>query len=249
MAFLDKKSMNMYPTVDTPGQYHPTGAKAAPSFSAPLSKMPEHMMGTTIMAVAFDGGVVVGADSRTTRGSYIAGAMSDKIDSITDKIFCCRSGSAADTAAVSHIVQYYINLHSVEIDAEPTVHTVATMFKDLCYQNKDRLSAGIIVGGYDKVNGGCVYTIPLGGVLVKGPYALGGSGSTYLYGYVDANYKPGMTKDECKSFVCTAISHAMARDGSSGGVVRMVTVTKDGAERVMIPGDSLPFRTVAANAP
>jgi 20S proteasome subunit beta 1 len=30
-------------------------------------------LGTTIAAVAFKGGVVIGADSRTTMGSYIVG--------------------------------------------------------------------------------------------------------------------------------------------------------------------------------
>ena len=34
------------------------------------------------------------------------------------------------------------------------------------------------------------------------PFAIGGSGSTYLYGYVDATYKEGMTKEECMNF-CT----------------------------------------------
>lgn len=33
------------------------------------------------------------------------------------------------------------------------------------------------------------------------PVAIGGSGSGYLYGYVDANYKPGMSKDECLKFI------------------------------------------------
>lgn len=33
------------------------------------------------------------------------------------------------------------------------------------------------------------------------PVATGGSGSTYIYGYVDSSYKPGLTKDECKELV------------------------------------------------
>jgi hypothetical protein len=32
------------------------------------------------------------------------------------------------------------------------------------------------------------------------------------------------------------ISHAMARDGSSGGVVRLVTIDKDGVERECVMG-------------
>jgi 20S proteasome subunit beta 1 len=34
-------------------------------------KSGELNLGTSIMAVAFEGGVVIGADSRTTSGSYI----------------------------------------------------------------------------------------------------------------------------------------------------------------------------------
>ena len=36
------------------------------------------------------------------------------------------------------------------------------------------------------------------------------------------------------------ISHAMCRDGSSGGMVRLVTITADGAEEKCIQGDKLP---------
>lgn len=64
---------------------------------------------TSIMAVAFDGGVVLGADSRTTTGTYIANRVSDKITPMTESIFCCRSGSAADTQAISDYVRYVLD--------------------------------------------------------------------------------------------------------------------------------------------
>ena len=50
-----------------------------------------------------------------------------------------------------------------------------------------------------------MYTIPLGGMWTRMPVAIGGSGSTYLYGYVDANYKPGMGKDECLKFIANGM--------------------------------------------
>jgi len=213
------------------------------SSSVPLpNNSTEHMMGTSIMAVSFAGGVVMGADSRTSTGTYVANRVSDKITSVHDKIFCCRSGSAADTQAVSDIVKYYLNAHSIELGKLPQVKTAAHLFQELCYSNKDRLLAGIIIGGYDDAVGdGSVYALPLGGSLVKQPFAIGGSGSTYIYGYVDAHYKIGMSKEQCQDFVKNALSHAMARDGSSGGVIRMVTITKDKVERVMVPGDKLPY--------
>lgn len=37
-----------------------------------------------------------------------------------------------------------------------------------------------------------------------------------------------------------ALALAMSRDGSSGGVVRMCVITKDGVERLFVPGNELP---------
>jgi len=198
-------------------------------------------LGTSIMAVTFDGGVILGADSRTSTGRYVANRVSDKLTPITDRIFCCRSGSAADTQAIADIVRVRMQAHTLELGRTPQVVTAATMFQNMCYEYKEQLMAGIICAGWDEVNGGSVYSIPLGGALVKQPYAIAGSGSSYIYGYCDANWRPGMTREECISFVKTALAHAMARDGSSGGVIRTVTITKDGWQKDFTPGDALPF--------
>lgn len=200
----------------------------------------EHSMGTSIMAVAFDGGVVMGADSRTTTGAYIANRVSDKITPMTDKIYCCRSGSAADTQIISDYVRYYLSMHEIELGDDPDVATAARLFRELCYHNKGMLMAGIIVAGYDVHKGGQVFTIPLGGALIPQPFAIGGSGSSYIYGYCDSNFKENMTKEECMEFVKNALSLAMARDGSSGGVIRLVVIDKEGAKREFFPGNKLP---------
>jgi 20S proteasome subunit beta 1 len=92
-------------------------------------------------------------------------------------------------------------------------------------------SAGIIIAGYDRRHGGQVYSIPLGGSLHKQSYAIGGSGSTYIYGYCDANWKEDMTEEEGVKFVKSALGEAIKWDGSSGGVIRMVVLTTKGAIR------------------
>jgi len=40
---------------------------------------------------------------------------------------------------------------------EPQVKTAASVFRNLCYNNRDSLSAGILVAGWDKHNGGQVW--------------------------------------------------------------------------------------------
>ncbi|EDR12933.1 20S proteasome subunit [Laccaria bicolor S238N-H82] len=203
-------------------------------------KSGEVNLGTSIMAVQFEGGVVIGADSRTTTGSYIANRVTDKLTHVHDRIYCCRSGSAADTQAVADIVHYYLQMFTQTSGAPPSVHTAAALFQKLCYENKDALSAGIIVAGWDKDAGPSVYNIPVGGGMFRQPWAIGGSGSTYVYGYCDATYKEGWGREETVEFVRNTLALAMSRDGSSGGVIRMCVITEDKVERLFVPGDQLP---------
>lgn len=197
--------------------------------------------GTTIMAVQYDGGVVMGADTRTSTGEYVANRASRKISKVHDNIFVCRCGSAADTQALTGFVINYLGQHAVELGKEPTVNTAANLFKMIAYNNKDRLLAGLIIAGYDEKRGGQVYSVPLGGSVHRVPVACDGSGSGYVGGLIDANYRPDMTKAECLEFVRKCVAHAMSRDGSSGGMIRTLVVSKDGLEEDVIEGNKLPY--------
>lgn len=81
----------------------------------------------------------VGADSRTTTGAYIANRVTDKLTRVHDTIWCCRSGSAADTQAVADIVQYQLGLFAMLNGKPPTTQTAAAIFQEICYSNKDQL--------------------------------------------------------------------------------------------------------------
>eukprot|EP00793_Prasinoderma_coloniale_P001061 PRCOL_00006052-RA len=197
-------------------------------YSLPVS------LGTTIMAVAYDGGVVLGADSRTSTGSYVANKVSDKIVPLTDNVWMCRSGSAADTQAIASYIVNYLGQHTLDVGRQATVKAAANLVMGIAYGNKDMLSAGMIVAGWDKYDGASVWAIPMGGSLLKVPYAIGGSGSAYITGYVDHYYKAGMSRDECLAFVRGAVAHAMSRDGSSGGICRTVVIDSSGVTREFV---------------
>ena len=82
----------------------------------------------------------------------------------------------------------------------------------------------------------------LGGSLLDVPFAMSGSGSTYIYGYADANWSPTFNKEEAINFAKSAVSLAMSRDGASGGIVRLACITKDGIERINVRADELPYK-------
>jgi len=241
-----------------PTHHHPLGALAAAADMFPVpapiddpqlmdgSKKGGHDLGTTIIAVSYEGGVILAADSRTSTGTYVVNRVTNKLTKLTENVYCCRSGSAADTQAFAEVVSRYMLQHAIDTDQRLVpVKSVAALFKHMCYQYRNQIQAGIIVGGWDPINGGTVYNIPLGGAMIQSAYAMGGSGSIFLYSWMDQNYKPGLSREQCLNLVKSAVSHALSRDGSSGGLVRTITIDQNGAEHTTTPWQAIPYRIEA----
>lgn len=52
------------------------------------------------------------------------------------QVFVCRSGSAADTQAISAYVEHYIEQHEMELGRDVAVKTTANLAMQLVYNNK-----------------------------------------------------------------------------------------------------------------
>ena len=74
----------------------------------------------------------------------------------------------------------------------------------------------------------------------------GGSGSGYITGFCDKYWRPGMSAEQAEDFVRRAVGHALARDGSSGGCIRTVTISKAGVKRTFTPNDEVSALRCAA---
>jgi len=88
-------------------------------------------------------------------------------------LFCLKILRQAPQA-IADLVHYYLQILTQTNEGPPTVHNAARIFEKFCYENKDALSAGIIVAGWDEEEGASVYNIPLGGGLFRQPWAIGG---------------------------------------------------------------------------
>lgn len=131
----------------------------------------------------------------------MANRVTDKITPLSDRIFCLRSGSAADTQAIADIVKYHLEFHEMETGSTPLVNTAAHLAKSIIYNNKERLLASVMVAGWDSQKGGQVYVVPISGMIVRKSIYISGSGSIYAMGYLDAFYRPNMEKNECLELV------------------------------------------------
>eukprot|EP00834_Sanchytrium_tribonematis_P003032 NODE_107_length_18988_cov_0.534491.p10 type:complete len:218 gc:universal NODE_107_length_18988_cov_0.534491:12758-13411(+) len=210
-------------------------------------------LGTTIMACSYKNGIVLAADSRTTTGSYIANRVTDKLTQLHDNIWCLRSGSAADTQALADLTRRQLKsaeLHYGHVTAKMAAHIMSKM----AYQYRSQLSAGLIVVGLDDEKNKddmetdvleySIYAIPLGGSVHKQPFTIGGSGSTFIYGYCDSHFKSDFNREECIEFVKNSVSLAMHRDGSSGGCLRYAVLENNQVNRHVVLGNELPQHVI-----
>jgi len=111
-------------------------------------------------------------------------------------------------------------------------------------RNDPDLSASLICAGYDHGRGeGCIYSISPGGTAMEEPkYAVQGSGSGYIYGYLEAGINGDgavsrekeeggveeWNEDDAVEFVARVVGLAVERDGSSGGFCRIFAINRDG---------------------
>ena len=146
-----------------------------------------------------------------------------------------RSGTSAHTQTIAKMVRYYVDVQASELGAFPPVESAAAIMRQIIYSNAGRLSASMICSGWDPYKGYQIYSVNQTGFKQEGDWALSGSGSTFIWGYFDANYRNDMTLEEAKAFIKSAISLACYRDGSSGGIIRMCSITEDKNERFYVP--------------
>ncbi|EOB13365.1 proteasome subunit beta type-6 [Nosema bombycis CQ1] len=196
----------------------------------------EEMTGTTIMAVKYKDGILIGADCRTSMGSYIPSRITDKLTPLSENIFCCRSGSSADTQAIANYTKSELKYVSYLKKSLPSVKNAAMIAKNIIYRYPSLL-AGLIIAGYDTEPR--IYNISLGGTMVEAEWTIGGSGSGFIYGFCDTHFKPEMSLEEAIQFVKQSITLAIKRDNSSGGCIRMASITKEGVRRFFYSGENI----------
>jgi 20S proteasome subunit beta 1 len=192
-------------------------------------------LGTTLIAMRLKDCIILAADSQTSSGNLVTNRVADKISILSEFIVCCRSGAAADTQYMVDCLQFEINKHFNETRQQMNIRAAAQILREICYKEKN-LNYGFICAGWDHFNGCQIYSINQGGALFKHGFLLAGSGSIYINSFCDANYREEMNYSQSREFIIKAISMAMNRDGSSGGIIKLCTINHNEIKKeVIIP--------------
>eukprot|EP00297_Palpitomonas_bilix_P025637 CAMPEP_0113892756 /NCGR_PEP_ID=MMETSP0780_2-20120614/15628_1 /TAXON_ID=652834 /ORGANISM="Palpitomonas bilix" /LENGTH=271 /DNA_ID=CAMNT_0000882799 /DNA_START=103 /DNA_END=914 /DNA_ORIENTATION=+ /assembly_acc=CAM_ASM_000599 len=185
--------------------------------------------GTTICGVVFDGGVVLGADTRATGGSVVMDPNCEKIHFISKNIYCCGAGTAADTENVTGMMSSQLELLRLATGREIRVAAAATSLAQYLWRYQGHVSAALVLGGVD-FTGPSLYSIHPHGSVDFVPFITMGSGSLAAMAVMESGYKDKLTREEAKMLVHDAILAGIQNDLGSGSNVDLNIITSDGVE-------------------
>ncbi|KAI8771731.1 proteasome subunit beta type-7 [Biomphalaria glabrata] len=187
--------------------------------------------GTTIAGAIFKDGVVLGADTRATEDTVVADKNCAKIHYLSDNMYCCGAGTAADTEMTTQLISAELELHRLNTGRVPRVATANRLLKQMLYRYQGHIGAALVLGGVD-VTGPNLYSIWPHGSTDKLPYVTMGSGSLAAMATFEDRFKPDMTREEAMKLVRDAIAAGIFNDLGSGSNVDLCVITKDKVEYI-----------------
>lgn len=192
------------------------------------------LRGTTTVAVVCKDGVVVGADTRVTAGTFIAHKRGKKIFSITPTIAITIAGLLADAQAIIDTLKYNIRLYELRNRRRMDVRSAARMLSFILFQNRlYPLYTELLVSGMDG-DEFSLYRLDLLGSLVKDDYSSTGSGSPLALGVLENVYKRDSTVEEGVNLVAQSLAAAMSRDIGSGNDFDILVIDRSGSRDLSV---------------
>ena len=180
--------------------------------------------GTSTVGITYDGGVVVGADHRATMGHFIANKSVQKLFRISDNIALTTAGLVGHAQSLSRVLAAELKLFELKRDMPMTVKGAATFTANFLSGRPHYVQ--LLIVGVDP-SGPSVYSIDSAGGSIPDTYCATGSGSPYMYGVLEDQFKTGMSKDQALSLAAKALLASAQRDAASGNGMDLAFITNE----------------------
>ena len=180
--------------------------------------------GTSTVGITYDGGVVVGADHRATMGHFIANKSVQKLFRISDNIALTTAGLVGHAQSLSRVLAAELKLFELKRDMPMTVKGAATFTANILSGRPHYVQ--LLIVGVDP-SGPSVYSIDSAGGSIPDTYCATGSGSPYMYGVLEDQFKTDMSRDQALSLAAKALLASAQRDAASGNGMDLAFITND----------------------
>ena len=188
--------------------------------------------GTTTLGMIIKDAVIIATEQRATMGTLIAHKSTKKLYKIDQHMALATAGLVGDLQVLARYLNAEANLYRLKRDMQIPVQSAATLMSNILNQRKFYpYYVQLILGGYDG-SGGHIYSLDAAGGSIPDKYTAAGSGSPYVFGVLEDNYRDELSTDEGIDIAVRAITAAKNRDSASGGMISLAVITKDGFKEV-----------------
>jgi proteasome beta subunit len=185
--------------------------------------LPPITHGTTVLALKYQGGVVIAGDRRATEGFQIAGRRLDKVFNIDDHSAIAIAGAAGPCIEMAKLFQteleHYEKLEGVQLSCEGKANKLGQMVK----ANLPMVFQGLVVVpiyvGYDlKRAEGRIFKYDItGGRYEESDYHSIGSGGKDARDTMREHFRKHLPEDEALRVGLLALYNAAEEDIGTGG--------------------------------
>ncbi len=196
--------------------------------------------GTSILGIVCKDGVVIAGDRQSTAGHVVIDKNAQKVVPITDYLVVAGCGVASDIRMMEKILPAELRLKELRSKVRPTVKESANLLGMLNYKNIRQYSAivnvvGMLLAGMNEDGTIELYSIePAGTAMKVEEYdANFGSGMDYILGFLERQYKKGLTVKEGVELAIESLKASTQRDSASGYGIDIFTITKDGIKHAV----------------
>ncbi|WP_404815819.1 proteasome subunit beta [Streptomyces thermolineatus] len=205
----------------------------------PVQGAVEAPHGTTIVALAFSGGVVLAGDRRATMGNVIAQRDMQKVfpaDEYSAVGIAGTAGLAVEMVKLFQLeLEHYEKIEGAVLSLEGKANRLSTMIRGNLGMALQGLAVVPLFAGWDPdLERGRIFSYDVtGGRSEEHGFAATGSGSVFARGSLKKLYRDGMTEQQAATAVVQALYDAADDDSATGGpdlarrIYPIVTVITD----------------------
>jgi proteasome beta subunit len=211
----------------------------------PPGTVPEVPHGTTIVALSFDGGVIMAGDRRATMGNLIAHREIEKVYP-ADEYSCVgiagTAGIAVELVRLFQVeLEHYEKIEGALLSLDGKANRLSAMIRQNLGLAMQGLAVVPLFAGYDLDRRiGRIFSYDVtGGRYEEHDHHSVGSGSVFARGSLKKRWRPGMDAAQAVSVAVEALFDAADDDSATGGPDQLrhiypvvATVTDAGYVRV-----------------
>ncbi len=196
--------------------------------------------GTTILGIVCKDGIVMASDRQVTAGNLVVNKNFPKTNKVNEYILISWTGGVADAQRLSKVLSAELKLKELKSRSRPTVRQAANLVSAITYSSIRQPTmiqniVGTLIAGINEDGTSELYTIePAGSIIRVEDYdANFGSGMPYVLGFLERQYKKGISVEEGIELAKESLKSSTQRDIGSGYGIDIYSITKDGIKKVV----------------